>query len=250
MMAASFEAISQKSLLVRIALVHNGKAKDSNLELFDNYLKGLSAPNLMFSIIQGQGNIGYGAGQNLAFQTYKSEFHLFMNPDVELNPDALAEGLSYLRSNPDVAIVCPSATEGDGSIQYLCKRFPSVLDLFLRGLIPETASALFSTRLARYELQDLSDSQPTKGVPIVSGCFMLCRSALVERVGGFDPAYFLYFEDFDLSIRVQSEGYLAYLPSMCIKHRGGHAAKKGLKHIMFFCQSGIRFFKNHGVKWF
>ena len=35
-----------------------------------------------------------------------------MNLDVELNPDALAEGLSYLRSNPDVAIVCPSATEG------------------------------------------------------------------------------------------------------------------------------------------
>ena len=250
MTAASAEAISQELFPVRIAIVHNGKAKDSDLKVFENYVEGLARPNFMFSFTQGQGNVGYGAGQNLAFQSYRSEFHLFMNPDVELDPDALAVGLSYLRENPDVAIVCPSATEGDGSTQYLCKRFPSVLDLFLRGLIPKTASSLFSPRLARYEMHDLSDSQPTKGVPIVSGCFMLCRSALIERVGGFDPAYFLYFEDFDLSIRVQAEGYLAYLPSMCIKHQGGHSAKKGLKHIIFFCQSGIRFFKNHGVKWF
>jgi len=171
-----------------------------------------------------------------------------MNPGVELDPDALAEGLSYLRANSDVAIVCSIATKWDGSTQYLCKCFSNVVDLFLRGLTPKAASALLSTRLARHEMQRLSDSQPTKGLPTVSGCFMVCRSALLERVGGFDPMYFLYFENFDLSIRVRAEGYLACVPNMRIKHQGGHSAREGLKHIMFFCQAGLRFFRNHGPK--
>jgi hypothetical protein len=72
MTAASAEAIFQELTPVRIAIVHSGKAKDSELEVFDNYVKGLAATNFIFSFTQCQSNVGYGAGLNLAFQAHKS----------------------------------------------------------------------------------------------------------------------------------------------------------------------------------
>jgi GT2 family glycosyltransferase len=59
----------------------------------------------------------------------------------------------------------------------------------------------------------------------------------------------LNFEDFDLSLRLGQHGKLAFLPSMRIVHAGGHAARKGLRHITLFIRSGFRFFKQWGWRW-
>ena len=99
-------------------------------------------------------------------------------------------------------------------------------------------------------MRELSESQPSKNIPIISGCFMLCRSDAIARVSGFDPGYFLYFEDFDLSLRVGDSAALAYVPAMRIKHGGGGSARKGLKHINMFVRSAGRFFSKHGWRWF
>ena len=103
---------------------------------------------------------------------------------------------------------------------------------------------------AYFEMRELSDKKATKEIPITSGCFMLCRSNVIKEISGFDRNYFLYFEDFDLSLRVGSVSSLAYLPTMRIVHNGGDAAKKGIRHIFLFICSGFRFFSKHGWRWF
>ena len=75
---------------------------------------------------------------------------------------------------------------------------------------------------------------------------MLCRSENLQAVEGFDENYFMYFEDFDLSLRVGQVAKIAYLPSMKIKHFGGNTGRKGIKHILMFVKSGFRFFNTHG----
>ena len=115
--------------------------------------------------------------------------------------------------------------------------------------MPAPVRRLFDERLARFEMRELSDSEPSKGIPIISGCFMLCRSSSIEKVAGFDPGYFLYFEDFDLSLRARALGSLSYLPQMRITHLGGNSARKGLRHIVMFGRSGFRFFSSHGWRW-
>ena len=71
----------------------------------------------------------------------------------------------------------------------------------------------------------------------------------MEEVGGFDEQYFLYFEDFDLSMRLRKFGRLMYVPSVRIVHHGGYAASKGWKHLRMFASSGFRFFRQHGWRW-
>jgi GT2 family glycosyltransferase len=193
-------------------------------------------------------NPGFGAGHNrvLAQPAQLGEFHLVLNPDVELAPDALSVALAFMRAHPDCVLLSPAARYADGSPQWLCKRYPSVLDLALRGFAPPWLKQRFARRLARYEMQDIADGDTHWDPPIVSGCFMLLRSSVFRQLGGFDEHFFLYFEDFDLSLRAARYGRLAHVPAVRIVHHGGHAARKGGRHILMFARSGLRFFRLHG----
>jgi GT2 family glycosyltransferase len=199
-------------------------------------------------LVTGHGNVGYGRANNLVLPRLASDFHLVMNPDVEIDRDALARGLEVLRRDARIGLVAPDAYGDDGARQFLCKRYPSVWVLFLRGFAPGALRRRFARRLADYEMRDVVAAEAIADVPLASGCFMLMRTALFRRLGGFDPAYFLYFEDYDLSLRVGREAGIAYVPGARIVHHGGEAARKGPRHIAWFLRSAWRFFSTHGWK--
>jgi GT2 family glycosyltransferase len=85
-------------------------------------------------------------------------------------------------------------------------------------------------------------------VPLASGCFMFARRDVLAVVGGFAPEYFLYFEDYDLSMRIRRSAEIAYVSRVRIVHHGGEAAKKGKTHVRLFLGSALRFFRTHGWK--
>ena len=60
----------------------------------------------------------------------------------------------------------------------------------------------------------------------------------------------MYFEDFDLSLRIAPAHKVMYVPAVRIIHFGGDAAKKGRRHVGMFIRSAVTFFSHHGWKWF
>lgn len=194
-------------------------------------------------------NRGFGHGHNCAIAGIDSQFHLVLNPDVELEPNALRVGLARLMQGEEIVLACPRVSGRGGEQEFLCKRYPSVLVLLLRGFAPAFARRLFRRRLASYEMRDACSGHRPVDVTIASGCFMLLRTAAVKAVGGFDDAFFLYFEDFDLSLRLGSQGRLVFDPAIAIVHHGGYAASKGRRHLKYFIHSGLRFFNRHGWRW-
>ena len=191
-------------------------------------------------------NRGFGAGHNIAIRCVESDFHLVLNPDAELAEDALRTGLSSLLEDASIALVSPRVEGEDGAQEFLCKRYPSLFVLLLRSFAPRLVRRLFRRRLDRYEMRDLCSDGKEVDILLASGCFMLARSAALQSVGGFKERYFLYFEDFDLSIRLGSQGRLVYNPAIHIVHHGGYAARKGFQHVKYLIRSGITFFKEHG----
>jgi GT2 family glycosyltransferase len=203
--------------------------------------------------LHGHANIGYGSAHNLVMHGGNTQYHLVLNPDVELAPDALDVAFGYFDANPDIGVLAPAALGPDGAREYLCKRYPAVLDLVLRGFAPAALQRLFRRRLERYELRDVIDAAgPARSVtpvPMISGCFMLVRRKAIEVTGGFDPKFFLYFEDFDWSVRLNEVARNAYVPSVNIVHHGGGASGKGLRHVLWFIASAFKFYSKHGWRW-
>jgi GT2 family glycosyltransferase len=228
-----------------VCLVDNGNQSEALRTLADKAL-----PDVSVEIVSGHGNIGYGKGHNLVINrplpgSLSAECaaldsqaaYLILNPDVFLQPTTLISGLQFLKAHPQAVAVAPAIRNGDGEPEYGCKRYPSIMDFLLRGFAPHGLRHKFRQRLAHYEMHELPADQPSDNIPIISGCFMLFRHAQLKQLGGFDPRYFLYFEDFDLSLRAQKMGSLVFLPA------------KGLRHISMFVWSAMQFFTTHGWRW-
>jgi GT2 family glycosyltransferase len=238
---------------VALAIIDNSGDRAIAREVIGVAQRRFGEANVQLTYLHGHANIGYGAAHNLVLHGSGADYHLVLNPDVELAPDALAVGVRWLAEHVDVGAVAPEVFDGDGERQeYLCKRFPSVADLLLRGFAPGPLRRLFRRRLDRYEMRDVIDADPEHEVidiPAMSGACLLVRRSAIDATGGFDPKFFLYFEDFDWTVRLNRITRTAYLPAMHVRHHGGGAARKGLRHIAWFIRSGWRFYGKHGWKW-
>lgn len=229
----------------RVDLVDNGSPDPVALDA--TLVESLGgAPWLAWVLRRGHGNLGYGAGHNLAIREATGAYHLVLNPDVVLEASALLQAIRFLEAHPAVGLLTPQVHNGQGGREYLCKRHPGILVLALRGFAPAWLRRPFRRRLERYEMRDLRVDEVTTGIPIASGCFMFARRELLQRLGGFAPEYFLYFEDFDLSLRLGRVADIAYVPQVQIVHVGGYAAGKGWAHRRMFMRSAMTFFRRHG----
>ena len=232
-------------LPVVLQLVDNGGLPDVSVALDD-----LRAHGVVYSIITGHGNVGYGRGHNLAIERSNSLYHLVLNPDIDLAPDALKEALDFFDGHAEAGLITPWIGDEHGDQQFLCRRYPALFDLFARGFLPARLRRLFTRRLARYEMRDQINARDIVwDPPIVSGCFMLFRTSVLKQLAGFDARYFLYFEDYDLSLRAHEVTRVVYAPAVRVLHHGGGAARKGSAHIRMFMASAYKFFNRFGWKW-
>jgi hypothetical protein len=236
---------------IDLFLVDNGPtaAERQKIESLIAATAEMARPSARISYCGSGHNIGFGAGHNLTFNATESEFHLVLNPDVELAAESLQAAFQFMDNHPDCGIIVPAFINQDGEPEYLCKRYPAVLDLLLRGFAPAWLRAIFEQRLAHYEMRDIVSDTIVWEPPLISGCFMLMRSSLLDQLKGFDPKYFLYFEDFDFSLRAGALTRLAYVPAVRVTHYGGYAAQKGWRHVWLFIRSAITFFNHYGWKW-
>jgi GT2 family glycosyltransferase len=250
-LAQSARVARESGLLDRVTvyLVDNSSEHAYQAQLDREVAHWLQSEFFGVQYILQSSNRGFGHGHNAVLPLLTSDFHLVLNPDVELEDDALRVGLSLLLGSDDIALASPRVFGGDGKQEFLCKDYPSVLVLWLRGFAPRFVRRLFNRQLAAYELRDLCSGEGQVDVAIASGCFMLVRTAALRSVGGFNEAFFLYFEDFDLSLRLRGQGRLVFEPAMRIVHHGGYAASKGWRHLKYFLNSGVLFFNRHGWRW-
>ena len=230
-------------------LVDQSQSAEYSAAVREMTRKVVTGGSLQLHYIARTSNDGYGAGHNTVLNKALGDYHLMLNPDVELSENALVQVLKRLGDHPDVTIMAPRGANEWGDEEHLAKRYPSVLVLILRALGLPLLSRCFSQRLASYELRDLSDEGDLQDVPLLSGCCMAARSDALRAVGGFNERFFMYFEDYDLCMRLGRIGRVVRDPNVRIIHHGGGAARKGFRHIVWFMSGGIRFFRTWGWRW-
>lgn len=229
------------SLKVELHVIDN-----SPTEALKPYLTGLPIKYLFYG-----SNSGYGGGHNKAIaECSKSKYHIIINPDIIIAPSAIESLCSFMDQNPNIGMVSPKIMNADGTIQFLNKQYPTVFDLFARRFIPQSLHYFIQSRLDRYEMKGVG-YEDICDVECISGCFMFCRTEVLKAVGGFDGRYFMYFEDFDLSRKIQQTGYrTVYYPFAKVIHLWERASHKSMKMTCIHIQSAFKYFNKWGWKFF
>ena len=195
-------------------------------------------------------NLGFGRAHNWAiFHAEPSRYHLALNPDIVIPPGTIRSLITFMDNHPDAGMVCPRILNEDGTDQYLNKRYPSVMDFFIRRFVPRRFRHWFRERLDRYEMRDVGYDHVCD-VEAMTGAFMLCRTDVLKAAAGFDPRYFMYLEDFDLSRTFQCRGWrTVYCPEASVTHYWTRDSHRNVKMTWRFIVSMCRYFSKWGWKW-
>ena len=194
------------------------------------------------------GNLGFGKAHNIAFEKVidQSEFHLVLNPDVSFDTGTLEKIYAFMKAIKDVGLLLPKVYNENNELQYLAKLLPNPMDLIFRRFLPEYLLKTFK-RHEEFELRSKNYDLPIEA-PYLSGCFMFLRVEALREVGFFDPRFFMYMEDVDLSRRIHSRYRTVYFPEVMIVHGHEKASYKNFKLLKIHIISGIRYFNKYG--WF
>ncbi len=196
--------------------------------------------------LSSEKNLGFGKGCNLAARDATKDVLFFVNPDTVVSRDTFEKTLAYMMSKPEAGAVGCKILNGDGSLQWACRRsFPSPFAAICKTI---GLSSLFpkSKIFASYNMTYLDPEQETE-VDAVSGSFLGVRREIFERLGGFDKDYFMYGEDLDICLRIKKLGFRNYYyPGTNILHFKGQSCKtRRFRTFAEFYMAMLIFAKKH-----
>ena len=206
------------------------------------------------SVLPSDHNGGYAYGNNLVIRRSLQNFdppdyfHL-LNPDTQIRPGAVRELASFLDQNPQVGLAGGVIERPDGNLFRCANKFPSILtefDFSLRlGVVSKLISPWTQIQIPEYG---------PCAADWVPGVSLMIRREVFQSVGLMDEEYFLYFEETDLCLQANRNGWPCwYVPQSQVVHFSGSSTgvtgtRSNLKRRPdYWFESRQRYFvKNHG----
>ena len=198
---------SQKDLEECIPSLMNQTYANYEIILIDNASKDKTVEFVKINypdikIIKNERNIGYAEGNNIGVRYAKGEYIVILNPDTITERDWLYQLIKPLKDYH--ASTSKILMHGQRDTINTCGNHSHFTGIdFCRGL---------------YE--NISCFSKVEDVNSISGCSFAIRKDIFEKIGGFDPDFFLYLEDIDLSWRLRIAGYkIVFVPTSIIYHK-------------------------------
>jgi len=189
----------------------------------DGVPERMAAENRDVRLLRTGGNVGYGAAVNAGLADLHTGWALVANPDVRFEPGSVDELLAVARRWPRAATVGPAIRSPEKELYPSARDLPSLSTGIGHALLGWIWPA--NPWTARYRRERESPRERTAGW--LSGSCLLVDLEAFHSVGGFDPGYFMYFEDVDLGARLGERGWLhVYAPSAVVEHEGGHSTRR------------------------
>jgi GT2 family glycosyltransferase len=175
------------------------------------------------NLVWNSRNTGYARACNKGIALAREPYIMVMNSDVVLHPDTVSRLVEFLDRNPRAGVAGPRVLNADGSLQFSCRRFPSMLQSFVHAFMGLfRAENPYSTS---YKMMNMDRVRETD-VDWVSGAFMMLRRDALSETGRFDEKYFMYVEDVDLCWRMWRAGWTVdYVPEATVVHHIGMSGR-------------------------
>ncbi len=179
------------------------------------------------TLIQNEENLGFAKATNQTLRAASGRYLLMLNPDTVLEPDSLRTLVEVADAHPEAGIVAPKLVYPDGSLQYSCRRFPTISAAVFRNTIlgrifPRARSA------SAYVMADW-DHDAECEVDWVSGACMMIRREAYEQVGELDEDFVWGSEDVDYGVRMHRAGWtVLFAPVTKVVHVVGRSTDQAV----------------------
>lgn len=179
-------------------------------------------------VIRNDKNLGFSGGNNIGIRYAQSlgvDYTLILNNDTIVEKKIIEELYSVAKSNDDAGIIVPKIYFAKG-YEFHKDRYKNDERgkvIWYAGGIVDWKNVLTSHR--GVDEVDHGQYEVSSTTEFATGCCMLVKEKVFEKVGLFDERYFLYYEDGDFSERVKRSGYrILYQPKAILWHKNAATA--------------------------
>lgn len=207
-----------------------------------------SMVNLLFPSVKkiiNSENLGYARANNQALEQATGDFILFLNPDTII-PDRVFDVLiDKMDADPSIGVISCQLRNPDGSIQHFCSGLPNRRDeIFLQAGLDKQYP---NHRWAGHRSMSFFSCDTEQDMEQPPGTFLLTRKSVIDRIGGFDEQFPIFFNDVDWCKRVIDAGWrIVFTPAVYIYHHKSASVKKQLAKSLtdaFYMRK--RYYKKH-----
>jgi GT2 family glycosyltransferase len=196
-------------------------------------------------VVRNASNAGFAAANNIAFRQADARYFSLLNPDAAARPGAVDALVRFMDERPDVWAAGPAILNEDGTPQRTGVGFPSLWNmlsetLFLDRLFPRTR--IFGAHRRLYE-----DPAAAREADFVQGSALMVRREVLDKVGGLDERFFLYFEETDWCFRIRKAGGKVMIcPEAEVVHLGGgEFGHYDERRLLAYHRSLLAYFAKH-----
>ncbi len=212
----------------KILIVDNASANES--------VKVLKKELPQIKLLVNKENLGFSGGCNVGIKYAlkdKADYVLLLNNDTLVDKNFLTELIKVSESDKNIGIVSPFIFYAD-----------SPKKIWSAGLNFRYKNAWPFIDENRETLDKGQFKKPLKN-EYLTGCSMLIKKDVFNKIGYFKDEYFLYLEDMDFSVRATRCNLTLYsVPSSKIWHKIGQSSKGGSHKVKyFFVRNTLLFFK-------
>jgi GT2 family glycosyltransferase len=173
-------------------------------------LSAISFPNteVLFSKI----NRGFAGGNNWGIEQSKGEYILLLNNDTVVEPTVVGNLLKVLQHSKDIGVVSPKI-----------RHFYNKEIIEYAGFRPMNFYTGQTSSIGFNQVDKPEFNQPRETAS-AHGCAMMIARKTLDSIGGLCDDYFLYYEEWDLSLRLQQEKFKVwYEPTTTVFHLGSQS---------------------------
>jgi GT2 family glycosyltransferase len=168
-------------------------------------LSAISFPNTI--VLFSKVNRGFAGGNNWGIEHSKGEYVLLINNDTVVEPELVGKLLNALQSSTDIGVVSPKIRH------FYDKQIVEYAGFRPMNFYTGQTSSIGYKEVDRPELNNAGETASAHG------CAMMIARKTLSEIGGLCDDYFLYYEEWDLSLRLQEKNYKAwYEPSTTVFH--------------------------------
>jgi GT2 family glycosyltransferase len=236
----------ESKLKIQTIVVDN-KSSDNSIIVVENFIKIFPYD---VRLIKNTENLGYTKGCNQGIKESEGEFIMLLNPDTQIQNDALIKLVDYLKSNESAGAAAPQLFTRNRTIQYSCRKFPRYIDLFfeISGLSSIFSSSKF---FARWKMKYFNHEELAEVEQPMAASLMI-KVNILEKMNYLDEGFFMFFNDIDTCKQIYNLGYkIVFYPDAKVYHKiGTSILKNRVRMIKAWNDDCLSYFKKNGYNFF